>query len=58
VNRYIEEMELNGKRYTKNFLTHGDLMNGGEITFRMSPQPNKERGTQQEDFPYSFSNNR
>ncbi len=57
-NRYIEEMELNGKRYTKNFLTHGDLMNGGEITFRMSSQPNKERGIQREDFPYSFSNNR
>lgn len=57
-NRYIEEMELNGKRYTKNFLTHGDLMNGGKITFRMSSQPNKERGIQREDFPYSFSNNR
>ncbi|WP_019538054.1 GH92 family glycosyl hydrolase [Proteiniphilum acetatigenes] len=57
-NRYIEEMELNGKQYTKNFLTHGDLMNGGEITFRMSSQPNKERGIQREDFPYSFSNNR
>lgn len=57
-NRYIEEMELNGKQYTKNFLTHGDLMNGGKITFRMSHQPNKERGTQPEDFPYSFSNNR
>ncbi|WP_313382184.1 GH92 family glycosyl hydrolase [Proteiniphilum saccharofermentans] len=57
-NRYIEEMELNGKQYTKNFLTHGDLMNGGKITFRMSSQPNKERGIQREDFPYSFSNNR
>lgn len=57
-NRYIEEMELNGKRYTKNFLTHENLMNGGEITFRMSSQPNKERGIQREDFPYSFSNNR
>jgi len=57
-NRYIEEMERNGKRYTKNFLTHDDLMNGGEITFKMNSQPNKERGIQQEDLPYSFSKSR
>ncbi|WP_294083557.1 GH92 family glycosyl hydrolase [Proteiniphilum sp. UBA5384] len=57
-NRYIETMECNGKPYTKNFLTHGDLMKGGEITFKMSDRPNKERGTQQKNFPYSFSNER
>lgn len=55
-NRYIEEMTLDGKRYTKNYLTHDDLMKGGEITFRMNAQPNKQRGTRKEDLPYSFSN--
>ncbi|OJV88641.1 MAG: alpha-mannosidase [Bacteroidia bacterium 44-10] len=55
-NRYIEEMELNGKQYTKNYLTHDELMKGGEIAFKMSDRPNKERGIQQGDFPYSFSN--
>ena len=55
-NRYIEEMKLNGMQYTKNYLNHDDLMKGGEITFKMSALPNKERGAQQKDFPYSFSN--
>ena len=57
-NRYIEEMNFNGKPYTKNYLTHDDLMKGGEILFDMGAQPNKKRGTKREDFPYSFSNNR
>ncbi len=54
-NRYIQEMKLNGKKYNRNFLRHDDLMKGGEVTFRMSPQPNKERGTKESDLPYSFS---
>ena len=56
-NRYIEAMTLNGKTYTKNYLKHADLQNGGEINIRMSETPNKQRGTQKEDFPYSFSVN-
>ncbi len=55
-NRYIAEMELNGKKYTKNFITHEDLMKGAEINFQMSPAPNKKRGIKKENFPYSFSN--
>jgi putative alpha-1,2-mannosidase len=47
---------LNGKHYTKNYLTHGDLMNGAKIEFIMSPTPNKIRGIHKSDFPYSFSN--
>jgi predicted alpha-1,2-mannosidase len=55
-NRYIREMTLNGKRWTKNYLTHEDLMKGATIDFQMSPVPNKERGTEKTDYPYSFSN--
>jgi predicted alpha-1,2-mannosidase len=55
-NRYIEKMKLNGKNYTKNYLTHEDLMNGARIKFQMSPVPDKSRGTEEKDFPYSFSN--
>ena len=55
-NRYIEKMKLNGKNYTKNYLTHEDLMQGPKIKFQMSPVPNKSRGTEEKDFPYSFSN--
>lgn len=54
-NRYIETMTLNGKGYTKNYLKHADLINGGEIYIRMSDTPNKQLGIQKEDFPYSFS---
>lgn len=57
-NRYIGQMTLNGKSYTKNFLTHDDLMKGARINFSMSAEPNKKRGTAKEDFPYSFSNER
>lgn len=57
-NRYIQSMEINGKPYTKNYVTHDDLMNGADITFKMGAEPNKERGTLSEDLPYSFSTER
>ena len=55
-NRYISSMKVNGKNYTKNYLTHGDLMRGMTINYNMSVTPNKNRGTQDSDVPYSFSN--
>lgn len=55
-NRYIDKMKLNGKNYSKNYLNHEDLMKGAKIKFQMSPVPNKNRGTEESDFPYSFSN--
>jgi len=57
-NRYVADMELNGKKYTKNYLTHDDLMKGAIINFQMSDTPNKKRGVNESDFPYSFSNER
>lgn len=54
--RYISEIKLNGKEYTKNFFTHGDLMNGAKIDITMSDTPNESRGVNDSDFPYSFSN--
>ena len=55
-NRYIDSMTLNGKPYTKNYLTHADIMKGGSIVCAMSAEPNRSRGTQEADFPYSFTN--
>ena len=43
--RYISLMTLNGKEYTKNYLTHQDLMNGATISFKMDVKPNQQRGT-------------
>ena len=54
--RYVNSMTLNGVPYNHNFLNHTDLMNGGNIEFTMSTTPNKQRGTLDEDAPYSFSN--
>jgi len=55
-NRYINHMKFNGMDYTKNRLSHEELMKGAVINIEMSAHPNKQRGTQKEDLPYSFSN--
>ncbi len=55
-NRYIQSMTLNGKNYTKNYVTHDDLLKGGKIEFKMSAKPNTSRGINASDFPYSFTN--
>ena len=55
-NRYISDMTVNGKDYTKRYLTHDDLVKGASIRFNLSNQPNKNRSTEETDYPYSFSN--
>ena len=54
-NIYVDAMKVNGKNYTKNYFTHGDLMNGAKIDVKMSATPNTKRGTAEEDMPYSFT---
>ncbi len=53
--RYIEEATLNGKNYSKNFLKYNAVMDGGNLSFKMSSEPNKHRGTAEDDAPYSMS---
>ena len=55
-NRYVQSVNFNGKAYTKNYFNHFDLQKGGVINIEMSQKPNKQRGSNQSDFPYSFSN--
>ncbi len=55
-NRYIDEMRVNGTVSTRNFLKHDELLQGGEMEFRMTDCPNTQRGTLAADLPYSFSN--
>ena len=52
---YIKGMKVNGKTYTRNFLTHEQLLGGAKIQYQMSDTPNKQRGTRDSDRPYSFS---
>ena len=54
-NRYVNSMSVNGNTYTKNFLTHDLLLNGAVIDYNMTDNPNTNRGTDDKDFPYSFS---
>ena len=53
---YIQQMTLNGADYQHNYLDHNQLMQGANIRFGMSTTANKQRGTQPQDAPYSFSN--
>ncbi len=55
-NVYVDQVTLNGRDYNKNFIKHADLENGGEMTFKMSVSPNKNRGTGSENYPYSMTN--
>lgn len=54
-NFYIKDMKVNGAEYSKNYVTHSLLQNGGVVDCVMSDTPNMERGIGMEDAPYSFS---
>ena len=55
-NIYVNSLKLNRKPYTRNFITHSELMKGGRIEAKMTAEPNTKRGTKAEDRPYSLSN--
>ncbi|QEC56288.1 GH92 family glycosyl hydrolase [Flavisolibacter ginsenosidimutans] len=55
VNRYVQDLKLNGKSYDKNWVSHFDLIRGGVLQFTMSNKPNQQRGTTKNAYPYSFS---
>lgn len=55
-NRYIRSLKVNGKEYNHNWLKHEELMDGAVLDFDMSHTPNTERGINDEDFPYSLTN--
>ena len=55
-NRYVKAVLLNGKPYTKTYITHSDLLAGGTLEFVMSAKPNKKRGLASSDKPYSLTN--
>lgn len=54
-NRYISSMTVNESLYPKNYLTQDLLTQGAKIRVQMSELPNKQRGTKNNDLPYSFS---
>ncbi|MEM1359663.1 MAG: glycoside hydrolase family 92 protein, partial [Bacteroidota bacterium] len=52
---YIQAANLNGAPYGKTYLRYGDVMVGGEVSFRMGAEPNREWGSEAEALPYSVS---
>lgn len=52
---YVDAMSIDGKEYGQNYLDMDVLRKGVNIVYRLSESPNKVRGTQNEDAPYSFS---
>ena len=54
-NRYINTVKFNGENYSKNYLNYFDLTKGAQIDYEMTDKPNKTRGIEEGDFPYSFS---
>ncbi len=54
-NVYIDSLQKDGADYSKNYLKHDELLSGGKLLFKMNSMPNKERGINQADLPYSFT---
>ena len=52
---YVDDMQMNGKKYDLNYLDLNSLRQGAQISFRLSEKPNLQRGIQESDAPYSFS---
>ena len=55
-NKYVQSLQLNGVIHSANYIKHEVLMEGPELDFEMSSEPNKNKGTARDDFPYSLSN--
>ncbi|PSL25281.1 GH92 family glycosyl hydrolase [Dyadobacter jiangsuensis] len=55
--RYIQSATLNGKPFTRTYITHGELLKGGSLVLQMGDKPNKEWGGQAADMPFSLTKN-
>lgn len=41
INKYIQSIELNGKRIDRSYITHQEILQGGKLIFTMGSVPNK-----------------
>ena len=56
-NRYIQSAKLNGKKLSKPWFYHSELVNGGELELIMGKKPNYKWGSRPQDAPPSMSSN-
>lgn len=52
-NFYIQSATLNGKKYTKSWFSHSDIINEGHFVFEMGAGPNNAWGTSEKDRPHT-----
>ncbi|PKL82459.1 MAG: sugar hydrolase [Ignavibacteriae bacterium HGW-Ignavibacteriae-3] len=54
-NIYIKEVLLNGKSINRSYITHEEIINGGNLIFKMDYKPNINWAVDDSSFPYSMS---
>lgn len=54
-NIYINKVTLNGEEIDRCYITHDEIISGGEIIFHMASEPNKEWAISEYSRPYSLS---
>ena len=52
-NIYVQSALLNGKEYSKSYITHNEIMSGGSLVLTMGEKPNKNWGVNKEYRPHS-----
>jgi predicted alpha-1,2-mannosidase len=52
-NIYIQRITLNGTNYSKSYITHSDLLKGGQLIIEMGSKPNLTWGKAPQNRPYS-----
>ena len=52
---YVDNLSVDGKPYNHNYIDINSLKQGASLNFNMSEKPNMQRGTSEEDAPYSMS---
>ncbi|MBK3516615.1 GH92 family glycosyl hydrolase [Carboxylicivirga marina] len=53
-NIYIQSVKLNGQELKRCFITHQEIINGGQLEFEMTNKPNKQLWNSKEAFPPSY----
>jgi predicted alpha-1,2-mannosidase len=54
-NKYIQSATLNGKAFSRCWITHKEIIDGGMLELEMGPVPNKKWGSRPEDAPPSMT---
>jgi predicted alpha-1,2-mannosidase len=52
---YIQSATLNGKSFTRTWLSHDELLKGGKLIFEMGTVPNERWGSKAEELPPSMT---